>query len=143
MDILAQYLPEIVLSLISAGLLGFCKYLHSQLKYFKTLNEEKSQSELIKTIQSEIEPIEQEIHALNTRIDEVENKESADIGAILTSYRFRLISLCKRYLRQEYLTQTQYDQISEFFKVYSSLGGNGQAKTYYDKVMELPIHEEK
>ena len=105
MDILAQYLPEIVLSLISAGLLGFCKYLHSQLKYFKTLNEEKSQSELIKTIQSEIEPIEQEIHTLNTRIDEVENKESADIGAILTSYRFRLISLCKRYLRQGYLTQ--------------------------------------
>ena len=113
------------------------------MKYFKGLSEDKSQSELIKTIQEETQPIIDEIHRLETRIDEIGDKESADIGAILTSYRFRLISLCKRYLRQEYVTQGQYDQISEFYKVYSTLGGNGQAKAYYEKVMELPIHEDK
>ena len=39
------------------------------------------------------------------------------------------------------MTSDQYEQLSEFFKVYSGLGGNGQAKAYYDKAMELPVRD--
>ena len=39
------------------------------------------------------------------------------------------------------MTQAQYDQLNEFFKVYHGLGGNGQAEEYYDKAKALPIRE--
>lgn len=37
------------------------------------------------------------------------------------------------------MTQEQYDQLSEFFKVYELLGGNGQAKALFERAIELPI----
>ncbi len=40
------------------------------------------------------------------------------------------------------MTQDQYDQLTEFYKLYHSLGGNGQAKEYYEKTMELEIRSE-
>lgn len=38
--------------------------------------------------------------------------------------------------------QEQYDQLSEFYRIYSGLGGNGQAKEYYELALELPIKPE-
>ena len=37
------------------------------------------------------------------------------------------------------MTQEQYDQLSEFYKLYTALGGNGQAKEYYEKAIKLEI----
>ena len=31
------------------------------------------------------------------------------------------------------------EQLTEFYKLYTGLGGNGQAKVYYDKAMLLPL----
>jgi hypothetical protein len=31
------------------------------------------------------------------------------------------------------------EQLTEFYKLYTGLGGNGQAKIYYDKAMQLPL----
>ena len=45
-------------------------------------------------------------------------------------------------VRQEYLTKLQYDQLNEFYRVYTGLGGNGQAKHYYDRAVALPIHDD-
>ena len=61
------------------------------------------------------------------------------MGLIISYYRYRLIALCKLYLRQGYMTESQYDQLTEFYKLYHGLGGNGQAKEYYEKAIELPI----
>lgn len=63
------------------------------------------------------------------------------MNLIVASYRFRLIQLCKIYLKQKYLTQDQYDQLTEFYKVYEGLGGNGQAKEYYEKAVRLEIRD--
>ena len=52
---------------------------------------------------------------------------------IISSYRFRLVQLCREFIKQGYLTQSQYDQLVEFYKVYHGLGGNGQAQEYYEK----------
>ena len=141
MGFVEAHLLEIIFGLISAGLLGFCKYLHSQLKYFKNLTKEKSESELVHKIQEELEPIVEELHRLNKRIECIEDKECDDIGIIVESYKFRLIQLCRKYLRQGYITEAQFEQISEFYKTYSALGGNGQAQEYYEKVTKLPMKD--
>jgi hypothetical protein len=41
------------------------------------------------------------------------------------------------------MTQDQYDQLTEFYKLYEGLGGNGQAKEYYEKTVKLEIREVK
>lgn len=40
------------------------------------------------------------------------------------------------------MTPDQYESLNEFYKVYHDLGGNGQAKEYYEQTCELPIHAE-
>lgn len=140
-EFLSKYGVELVMSLITAGALAFCKYMHSQMKNYKKLLEEKDRDELDDEIDKKLEPIVQEIEELRKYIREVDVNESNRINLIIASYRFRLIQLCQIYLHQGYMTNEQYKQLSEFFKVYSGLGGNGQAKEYYDKTMELPIKD--
>lgn len=140
-EFLSKYGIELMMSLITAGALAFCKYMHSQMKNYKKLLEEKDRDELDDEIDKKLEPIVQEIEELRKYIREVDVNESNRINLIIASYRFRLIQLCQIYLHQGYMTNEQYKQLSEFFKVYSGLGGNGQAKEYYDKTMELPVKD--
>ena len=41
LEFLAEHLIEIFFGLVSAGALGFCKYMHTQMKNYKNLLEEK------------------------------------------------------------------------------------------------------
>ena len=138
-EFLSKYGLELVMSLITAGALAFCKYMNSKMKNYKKLLEEKDHDELDNEIDKKLEPIVQEIEELRKYIREVDLNENNRINLIIASYRFRLVQLCQIYLRQGYITSDQYEQLSEFFKVYSGLGGNGQAKAYYDKAMQLPV----
>ena len=140
-EFLSKYGIELVMSLITAGALAFCKYMHSQMKNYKKLLEEKDHDELNDEIDKKLEPIVQEIEELRKYIREVDVNENNRINLIIASYRFRLVQLCQVYLHQGYMTGDQYEQLSEFFKVYSGLGGNGQAKAYYDKAMQLPVKD--
>ena len=140
-EFLSKYGIELVMSLITAGALAFCKYMYSQMKNYKKLLEEKDHDELDNEIDKKLEPIVQEIEELRKYIREVDVNENNRINLIIASYRFRLVQLCQIYLHQGYMTNDQYEQLSEFFKVYSGLGGNGQAKEYYDKAMELPVRD--
>ena len=140
-EFLSKYGIELVMSLITTGALAFCKYMHSQMKNYKKLLEEKDHDELNDEIDKKLEPIVQEIEELRKYIREVDVNENNRINLIISSYKFRLVQLCQIYLRQGYMTSDQYEQLSEFFKVYSGLGGNGQAKAYYDKAMQLPVKD--
>ena len=40
------------------------------------------------------------------------------------------------------MTQDEYDQLTEFYKLYTGLGGNGQGEDYYNKTIRLPIRED-
>ena len=140
-EFLSKYGIELVMSLITAGALAFCKYMHGQMKNYKKLLEEKDHDELSDEIDKKLEPIVQEIEELRKYIREVDVNENNRINLIIASYRFRLVQLCQIYLHQGYMTGDQYEQLSEFFKVYSGLGGNGQAKAYYDKAMQLPVKD--
>ena len=141
MEILTKYALDIFFGLISTGALVFCKYMYSQMKNYKKLLEEKDHDELDDEIDKKLEPIVQEIEELRKYIREVDVNENNRINLIIASYRFRLVQLCQIYLHQGYMTSDQYEQLSEFFKVYSGLGGNGQAKEYYDKAIKLPVRD--
>jgi hypothetical protein len=62
---------------------------------------------------------------------------------IINSYKFRLIQLCKTHLRDGYISESDFEQITEMYKLYHGLGGNGQAQEYYEKVIKLEIHPDQ
>lgn len=140
LEFITTHLLEIIFGLISAGALAFCKYLYGKMKTYKKLVEEKENSTLDNTIENHIEPIRQEIEELRKYILENNTLTNKHLDLILASYRFRLTQLCKAYIQQGFMTNIEYEQLVEFYKVYSGLGGNGQAKTYYERAVQLPVH---
>ena len=92
-------------------------------------------------IDEKLEPIYEELEALRRYIRETESIEKTHMSLIIASYRFRLIQLCREFIRQGHLTPAQYDQLNEFYRVYTGLGGNGQAQNYYERAIALPIEE--
>lgn len=139
---IAEHIVEILFGLISAGVLAFCRYLYKQLMVYKKMLQEKENNDIVELIDEKLKPIVEDIEELRTYIRKIEDKERQDLTLIIASYRFRLVQLCKIYIKQGYMTQDQYDQLTEFYKLYHSLGGNGQAKEYYEKTMELEIRSE-
>lgn len=139
---IAEHFIDILFGLISAGALAFCKYLHSQLKNYKKMLEEKEKDNLEEAIEAHIEPIKNEIEQLRKYIRETEVLEKSHMELIIASYRFRLVQLCRAYLKKGFMTSNEYEQLVEFFKVYHGLGGNGQAEEYYNKVVKLPVQQE-
>ena len=137
--IFMKYGTEIFFGLVSAGALAFCKYLHKKMKEYQMIIEEREQDETEQIVDAHLEPVVNDIEELRRYIMNIDTEENRKMGLIISSYRFRLIQLCKIYLRQQYMTQDQYDQLTEFYKLYTGLGGNGQAKEYYEKVIVLPI----
>lgn len=138
---ITEHLLEIIFGLISAGALAFGKYAFSQMKNYKKLLEEKQNEEVEELIDNRLEPILNELEELRKYVRDTDVTNKTRLDLIISSYKFRLIQLCKEYIRQGYLTQDQYDQLSEFYRVYHGLGGNGQAQEYYELTLKLPIHD--
>lgn len=138
-EFLTQHILEIIFGLVSTGALAFCRYFYVQMKNYKTLVDEKKHEEFEELIDSRINPILEEIEELRKCIRQDEATSQANIALINSSFRYHLIQLCREYLKQGFMTQQQCDELSELFKVYQGLGGNGQAKEYYEKAMELSI----
>lgn len=161
MEILAEYGIEIFFGLVSAGLLAWCKSLFAQKKELEKRKEEDMTRLHRQMILDEIEPIVEELKKLKDKIDGglndfkhdadlthakmykdlelVTKKNDKNLELIINSYKYRLIQLCKTHLRDGWITQEDFEQISEMYKLYTGLGGNGQAQEYYDKVLELDI----
>lgn len=138
---IAQHFIEIFFGLISAGLLAFCRYIYSQMKMYQKLAEEKKDEELEELIEEHIAPIKEDLNNLRSFVLEENKISERHVEIILASYRFRLIQLCQSFLKQGYMTSGQYEQLVEFFKVYTGLGGNGQAKEYYERTLKLPLKD--
>ena len=163
MEILTEYGIEIFFGLVSAGLLAFCKHLYAQKKELEKREKEDMTRLQRQMILDEIEPLVEEIHRVKTSLDQkvndlrheadqthasmykdleiVTKKNDKNLELIINSYKFRFIQLCKTHLRDEYITQDEFDQITEMFKLYSGLGGNGQAEEYYERVLALPLRK--
>ena len=171
MEILAQYAVEIFFGLVSAGALAFCKHLWGKNKKLEEMQKADQNRQYRQMIIDEIEPIIKELTLLKSEIQSVSNKAQNDLTQfkancetehekmyddlfqvqseneknfklIINSYKFRLIQLCKIHLRDGYITDADFEQISEMYKLYHGLGGNGQAQEYYEKVLELEIRRD-
>lgn len=138
---IAQHFIEIFFGLISAGLLAFCRYIYTQMKMYQKLAEEKKDEQLEELIEEHIAPIKEDLNNLRSFVLEEKKISKRYVEIILASYRFRLIQLCQSFLKQGYMTSGQYEQLVEFFKVYAGLGGNGQAKEYYERTLKLPLKD--
>ena len=171
MEILTKYALEIFFGLVSAGCLAFCKHLWSKNKKLEEMQKADQNRQYRQMILNEIEPIIEEIGRLKDEIHQIDvhteneiqhlrddglatkksmyddlNKIQAgndkSFALIVNSYKFRLIQLCKTHLRDGYITEHDFEQITEMYKLYHGLGGNGQAQEYYDKVLELEIRKD-
>lgn len=168
MEILTKYALEIFFGLVSAGALAFCKHLWSKNKKLEEMQKADQNRQYRQMIVDEIEPIVDELTRLKAEIIGVDNnaktmvnqlKSEADathavmyndlrkvedanvrnLNMIINSYKFRLIQLCKSHLRDNYITEADFEQITEMYKLYHGLGGNGQAQEYYERVLKLEI----
>lgn len=143
MELFAEWGLEILFALISAGILGYAKYrtrlLRRELDSAREMAAEQEKQRIEDTIEIHLEPIYLELEELRKYIRETESVEKAHMNLIIASYRFRLVQLCKGFLAQGYITPAQMEQLSEFYKLYTGLGGNGQAKMYYEKAVALPF----
>ena len=141
---LAEWGLELLFGLISAIVLGYAKFKGDKLKKdldeAKKLTEEKKKQEVEDSIENHLEPIYQELEDLRKYIRETKNIEQSHMNLIVASYRFRLVQLCKGFLNQGYMTMDQRTQLDEFYTLYTGLGGNGQAKIYYEQCIQLPPH---
>ena len=171
MEILTKYAVEIFFGLVSAGLLGFCKHLISKNKQLEEMQKADQNRQYRQMILDEIEPIINEITRLKSEItkvdtdakvaltqfkteadatkqcmyndlNEIQAKNDENFKLIINSYKFRLIQLCKTHIRDGYISESDFEQITEMYKLYHGLGGNGQAQEYYDKVLELDIKKD-
>lgn len=132
---------EIVIAVILFIVGAICRKTQKDFQDYKETMSKQSDADLRAKIQDEIQPIAEGIHRLQKRLEEIEDKECEDVKMILESYKYRYISLCKRFIAQGYLTQEQNEQAMEMFKVYTNLGGNGQAAEYHYRIMQLPIRK--
>ena len=171
MEILTKYALEIFFGLVSAGALAFCKHLWSKNKKLEEMQKEDQNRKYRQMILDEIEPIVNEITRLKNELHQATDagkvklsellQEAADVKdemykdlqqphketldaleLITNSYKFRLIQLCKTHLKDGYITEEDFEQITEMYKLYHGLGGNGQAQEYYEKVLKLDIKKD-
>lgn len=130
---------SILLSLVTAGALAFCRWSWKQMKTYKSLLDEKEATKLEDTIEEKLEPVVQDIQQLRDYVQQVDIAEKHKMDLIISSYRYRLSQLCRLYLNRGWMSTDEYEQLNEFYHLYTSLGGNGEAKKFYDKASQLPI----
>lgn len=151
MGFLAEWSSQIILSLVIAVLTYILnkniKEKDKSMEKYRELLAKESDDKTNKTIETHLEPIYEELEDIRKRILSLQDRENQNLehiqqnfNLIIASYRYRLIQLCKELLEQGFMYQKQYDNLSEFYTLYTNLGGNGQAKDYYQKVCnELEI----
>lgn len=95
-------------------------------------------------IEQKINPLALKIDSLQKYVEDVFEEYRKQIALFKDSYRFQIIHLCRQYLNRDYITQEQYDTLSEVYRFYYNLGGknsDNQVQEYYDKVIALPIKQ--
>ena len=136
------YGTEILCAVLIAGILWLFRQLYVKMEGLRSLVDQQRDREMELFVEKRLEPIYEELEDLRKYVRETEAKDNKNLTFIIASYRFRLIQLCREHLKAGFMTQMEYDQLTEFYKLYTSLGGNGQAKEYYDRTIQLPIHED-
>lgn len=145
MEFLSEWGSQIVLSLVIAALTYVLnknmKAKDESMKQYQELLAKEADDKTKKEIDVQLEPIYKELEDIRKYILSLQEKEDKDLEdikgnfkLIIASYKYRLVQLCKEFLKQGFMYQYQYDQLNEFYTLYHKLGGNGQGTSYYEKV---------
>ena len=138
-----SWILGIATSVITAGAISFCTYMWRQVQKYKRLLDKEETQQVDEHIEEKLQPIIDDMEELRNYVREVDKEEKHKIRLIVQSYRYRLSQLCRIYLKQGYMTFEQYDQLNEFYHLYIGLGGNGEAKALYERVIKLDILTEE
>ena len=138
-EFFATYSIEIILALITAGALWACRHFAKKFNDLRKLVESQKEAELNAFVGKKLEPIYQELEDLRKYVRENDLSVNNKLNLIVASYRYRLIQLCQEHLKAGQMTSCEYTQLTELYKLYTGLGGNGQAKEFYDKTVQLPL----
>lgn len=153
---LIEWGTEIILSLVIAMLTYYFKKedkeKEQRMRHYQELLEEERNGKVEQQIDVKLEPLWEELEEIRKKVfslEEHHNKDMKDVHCehtedlakindniqlIISSYKYRLVELCKGLLVQGFMYQYQYDHLNEFYNLYTKLGGNGQAKQYFEKV---------
>lgn len=96
-----------------------------------------------------LEPTQEEIEHLKDDITEILNtlkqhgldleniREKEELLAHETrcAWRYRIRQLCHVYIARGYMSLDEFSQLQEMFNIYAAIGGNGQTKELYDRVV--------
>lgn len=128
---LAEHWVDLIFGLISAGLLGYFRYLTKKFKQYEALIAEKDNEKTKEMIDKELAPIQQELE-----------EEEKKLDAVKEYFKSQIIEQCEIFLEKGYMTPKDYNSLTENWKIYhGGLHGNSQGEDYYRKAIELPIHE--
>ena len=131
-----QFLMEnwisLVFGLISIAIVAYCKFLHKKFEEYKVILEERQREEFERLIDAKL-----------VNVNATTKLHDDFFEVIKHSYKFRLISLCEKYLERGYMTPKEYSQLNEMWGVYHGLLGNDSGDDYYHKAGKLPIREHK
>lgn len=130
---------------------------------YQELLDHEQEEKTKKAVEVQLEPIYKELEEIRKRVfalqdchaddikkinDAMDEREEAmrdeaeanfkvlqdNMELIISSYKYRLVELCRGLQKQGFMYQYQYDHLSEFYTLYRKLGGNGQAQDYYERV---------
>ena len=117
--------------------------------YNSYTNKLRERDRIITDLQITNEELQSELTEQNRKLQEVQRTISEfnkrmDLMAHggMSLLRDRIIQSCQDFIERGSITLTARANISELYKWYSSLGGNGVGKYYYDKMLELPVDDD-
>lgn len=130
---IAKYWLEVLFSAVIGLFAWVLKGVKKEMKHYQELldNEEKGAYDQV---------IDRKLQPIDTRVKDVER----NVDYIIDSYRFRIITLCQLAIDKTYMSQNDFDQLTEMFKLYTSLNTKHNSDysivaEYYTKAKALPI----
>lgn len=161
---LANWGLELLLGIIATAISGFFawknKDLKKQLDKAKQFDKNQEKQEINKLIDTKLEPLQAEHKQMDADLEkklqpiyeELENLREYERTTridndsmrklLIDSWKYRLKVLCQTHLAHGSITFKQLEQLQEFYKCYSQMGGNGQAKELYERAIKLPFSNE-
>lgn len=134
LDWIAKYWLEVLFSAIIGLFAWVLKGVKKEMKHYQELLDNEEKGAYDQVIDKKLQPI-------DNRVKDVER----NIDYIVDSYRFRIITLCQLAIDKCYMSQGDFDQLTEMFKLYTSLNAKKQSADYsivaeyYTKAKALPI----
>lgn len=116
-DFVAQYLIQIIFGIVSTCLGLLCKHLYSKLR---KLNEESEK-----------------------RVAERDKEDKLTREGVLVTLHMRLYELCQRCIDKGTVTTEELKNTEDVYNIYHALGGNGTGSALYNRILKLPIDNDR